>query len=422
MKKLFYYLGLGLFSVSFYSCSNDLEFTSSEKMSNMEIQTRTIYSDSTKGQIIDVPESPYKRTNSCLYSVNENESFYDIRELDVYIIVKENSHNSSARYLTSNGVQKEMTVTAKNNSDNQKFKIYLKPLSNYIYIKDYQGHLVSMGVYANNPSTRILYVKEDTSLNGACWDFLRGEQRTFSNILENADAIKQGTGGWTDVYNEVLGVKDSKLYFDKYNNSATQEFEIRVIEEFKIIGQPTYELANVNPEEKPNYILRGTVHNNNSTSTQMTIQYSEGAKVSSSFQESKSFTTSVSNGAVIKTPIFDHNISILTSNTYGFTYSENSEKNISYMFNNTVTVEPYKTVQVTAIIKNYFVSCDYSVLVEGVNSGRQFNIYGRWEGISCADVDYNIQVMDESGKTVKALSRKGFSNKPIDLSSDGTQY
>lgn len=46
-----------------------------------------------------------------------------------------------------------------------------------------------------------------------------------------------------DVYNEVLGVKDSKLYFDKYRNSATQEFEIRVLEELSIVPKadnPSY--------------------------------------------------------------------------------------------------------------------------------------------------------------------------------------
>lgn len=107
----------------------------------------------------------------------------------------------------------------------------------------------------------------------------------------NADAIEQGDGGWMDVYNEVLGVKDSKLYFDKYRNSATQEFEIRVLEELSIVPKadnPSYDLANVNPEEKPSYILRGTVHNNGTTSSQMTIQYTEGAKVSSSFAENNS--------------------------------------------------------------------------------------------------------------------------------------
>lgn len=119
--------------------------------------------------------------------------------MDVNIIVRENTHNADARYLTSNGVQKEVTVAPKNDSGNQNFKLYIMPLTGYIYIKDYEGHLLSMGVYTSDLNTRVLYIKEDDSTVGACWDFLRGEERAFSNILENADAIEQGDGGWTSI-------------------------------------------------------------------------------------------------------------------------------------------------------------------------------------------------------------------------------
>lgn len=415
MKRLFYSLfGLLIISASFVSCSNELNYVVQEDNA-LSLQTRSLEE---KGDIIPVEESPYKRKDASVLSINENSSFFDIREMDVNIIVRENTHNADARYLTSNGVQKEVTVAPKNDSENQNFKLYIMPLTGYIYIKDYEGHLLSMGVYTSDPNTRVLYIKDDDSTIGACWDFLRGEERAFSNILENADAIEQGDGGWMDVYNEVLGVKDSKLYFDKYRNSATQEFEIRVLEELSIVPKadnPSYDLANVNPEEKPSYILRGTVHNNGTTSSQMTIQYTEGAKVSSSFAENNSYTTNVSGNTGISTPIFSIGGSVSTSNTYGFTYTSGSEKNISYMFNQVVTVEPGTTVQVTAVVKNYNVSCDYNVLVEGVKSGRQFTIYGRWNGISCADVDYDISVVNKNGGLIKTYKVKGKVGEPFNL-------
>lgn len=415
MKRLFYSLfGLLIISASFVSCSNELNYVVQEDNA-LSLQTRSLEE---KGDIIPVEESPYKRKDASVLSINENSSFFDIREMDVNIIVRENTHNADARYLTSNGVQKEVTVAPKNDSGNQNFKLYIMPLTGYIYIKDYEGHLLSMGVYTSDPNTRVLYIKDDDSTVGACWDFLRGEERAFSNILENADAIEQGDGGWMDVYNEVLGVKDSKLYFDKYRNSATQEFEIRVLEELSIVPKadnPSYDLANVNPEEKPSYILRGTVHNNGTTSSQMTIQYTEGAKVSSSFAENNSYTTNVSGNTGISTPIFSIGGSVSTSNTYGFTYTSGSEKNISYMFNQVVTVEPGTTVQVTAVVKNYNVSCDYNVLVEGVKSGRQFTIYGRWNGISCADVDYDISVVNKNGGLIKTYKVKGKVGEPFNL-------
>ena len=85
------------------------------------------------------------------------------------------------------------------------------------------------------------------------------------------------------------------------------------------------------------------------------------------------------------------------------------------MFNQTVTVEPGTTVQVTAVVKNYNVSCDYNVLVEGAKSGRQFTIYGRWNGISCADVDYDISVLNRNGGLIKKYTINGGIGLPLDL-------
>lgn len=147
------------------------------------------------GEIIPIQDSPYKRIDQKARYSSENNSFFDIREMDVNIMVRENTH-SKRRFLSSNGVQKEIGLSETADNDKQKFKLYIMPLTSYIYIKDYQGHLVSMGVYSNDPETRILYVKEGDSTTGACWDFYKGVQREYSNILENADALEQGPGGW----------------------------------------------------------------------------------------------------------------------------------------------------------------------------------------------------------------------------------
>lgn len=110
-KKLFFYLALGFLAVS---CSNDSEDLFTVKDSTYSNNKEFIDSTETN-QIIPIEESPYKKraqTRSYGYS-NDNYSFFDIRELDVNIIVRENAHNSQARYLTSNGVQKEVSLSAK---------------------------------------------------------------------------------------------------------------------------------------------------------------------------------------------------------------------------------------------------------------------------------------------------------------------
>lgn len=368
--------------------------------------------------IIPVSDSPYKRVDGKARYGSENSAFFDIREMDVNIMVRENTYSKS-RYLSSNGLNREVSLTETAGRANQKFKLYIMPLTGYIYIKDYQNHLVSMGVYTNAPDTRVLYVKDGDSTSGACWDFYKGIQREYSNILENADALTQGPGGWMDVYNEVLGVKNSKLYFGKYNNSATQEFEIRVVESLKIINNPTYSFSTAQIEEKPNYILRGSVTNNTSRATSMTVTYAESANVTSSFQENKSYTTNISGNTGISTPIFSLGGSASSSSSYGFTYSQGESKNIAATFNQSVEVAPYSKVQVIAIIRNYEITCNYEMTVEGIDSGRRFIISGVWQGISCVDVDYQIsEISLKSGEITKTALFHVLPGENLNLSQD----
>ncbi len=66
------------------------------------------------------------------------------------------------------------------------------------------------------------------------------------------------------------------------------------------------------------------------------------------------------------------------------------------------------------IISASFISCS-NVLVEGVKSGPQFTIYGRWNGISCADVDYDISVVNKNGGLIKTYKVKGEVGEPFNL-------
>lgn len=85
------------------------------------------------------------------------------------------------------------------------------------------------------------------------------------------------------------------------------------------------------------------------------------------------------------------------------------------MFNQTVSVSPKSTVEVVALIKNYNISCNYNVLVEGKESGRQFKIYGKWEGISYAEVDYTINEYNSAGAKINSYTKKGNINTELSL-------
>lgn len=73
MKRLFYSLfGLLIISASFVSCSNELNNVVQEDGA-LSLQTRSLEE---KGDIIPVEESPYKRKDASVLSINENSSFF----------------------------------------------------------------------------------------------------------------------------------------------------------------------------------------------------------------------------------------------------------------------------------------------------------------------------------------------------------
>lgn len=88
MKKIFFVIAAIVVSLLLHSCGND--YNDVLEIDNSIIQTRALNVDSIdKGEIIPVPESPHKRKDLSLYFINENSSFFDIRELPVMEILRQ---------------------------------------------------------------------------------------------------------------------------------------------------------------------------------------------------------------------------------------------------------------------------------------------------------------------------------------------
>ena len=155
MKKFFYLLSIVLL---LFSCDNTEEIVEFNDLSSpQEIEARNLAADSFLGKIIDPPKFDLKINKSQLMGTNANNTLWDIRDMDVNIVVKENS--SSKRYLQSQGLGKELIFANKNNENNQKFKLSFMPLTNYILIRDNANNLLSMGVYQSKPDIVCLQTK-----------------------------------------------------------------------------------------------------------------------------------------------------------------------------------------------------------------------------------------------------------------------
>jgi hypothetical protein len=382
MKKIFYILSI----VLLFSCDNALEMTQFNDLSSTEeIDNLDLTIDSTAQRIIEPPKSDLKVSNIQLSGANANNTLWDIRDMDVNIVVKENS--SSKRYLQSQGVGKELIFANKNDNNNQKFKLSFMPYTNYILIRDNSNNLLSMGVYENQPDIRVLYAKDNDNSFGACWNFNTGDVREESYILENADAIKQGSGGMWDIYYEVIGANDSKIYFDKYRTNAKQEFSVIPLDNFVIQSIEFFNDQTAILTQQPDFVARWTYTNRTSIEQSMTTSFTQRATKTSNFSNQTSLTLNYSQTATVKVPFFgEGSITIGASIGETYTFGESETKEDSQTYNFPIRVPAFTTVNATATVKRYKLDIHYRAIVRGVNTGREITIDGIWTGVDCSEV------------------------------------
>ncbi len=408
MKKIFYILSIVLLV---FSCDSAEEVAMFNDHESAVQQLDYIHQgvDSILGEIIEPPKSDLKINRSQLRGANANNSLWDIRDMDVNIVVKENS--SYRRYLQSQGVGKELIFANINNNSNQKFKLSFMPLTNYILIRDNSNNLLSMGVYTNAPDTRVLYAKNTNNSFGACWNFNSGDVREESYILENADAIKQGSGGMWDIYYEVIGANDSKIYFDKYRNTARQEFSIIPLDNFVIHSIEFFNDQTATLVQQPDFVARWTYTNRTSIQQSMTTSFTQRATKTSNFSNQTNLTLNYSQTAKVKVPFFgEGSITIGASlgETYTFGQSETIEDSRSYNF--PILVPAHTTVNATATVRRYKLDIRYRAKVRGINTGREITIDGVWTGVDCSEVVGYAEQIPLGQSTVK--SSKTFKINP----------
>ena len=333
--------------------------------------------------------------------------------MDINIVVKENF--SSKRYLQSQGVGRELIYANKNDNNNQKFKLTFMPLTNYILMRDNANNLLSMGVYKDNPDVRVLYAKDNNNSFGACWNFNTGDVREESYILENADAIKQGSGGMWDIYYEVIGANDSKIYFDKYRTNAKQEFSIIPLDNFVIHSIEFFNDQSATLVQKPDFVGRWTYTNKTSIEQGMTTSFTQRATKTSNFSNQTNLTLNYSQTATVKVPFFGEGsitIGASVGETYTFGESETNEDSQTYNF--PVRVPSYTTVNATATVKRYKLDIYYRAKLRGLNTGSEITIDGLWTGVDCSEVvGYAEEIPLGQNKIKSSMTFKVDPNKEI---------
>jgi|AGTN01.1.fsa_nt_gi Clostridium epsilon toxin ETX/Bacillus mosquitocidal toxin MTX2. len=412
MKKIFYTIGFILF---LFSCDNTEEVSQFNEHS-LSLQTENseqILDSIATRNIIDPPKTELQVNNIQLRGANANNSLWDIRDMDLNIVVKENS--SSKRYLQSQGVGRELIFANKNDNNNQKFRLSFMPLTYYILIRDNTNNLLSMGVYEDKPDVRVLYAKDNNNSFGACWNFNIGDVREESYILENADAIKQGSGGMWDIYYEVIGANDAKIYFDKYRTNGKQEFSIIPLDNFVIHSIEFFNDQSATLVQQPDFVARWTYTNRTSLEQGMSTSFTQRATKTSSFSNQTSLTLNYSQTATVKVPFFgEGSITLGTSLGETYTFGESETKEDSQTYNFPIRVPPYTTVNATATVKRYKLDIYYRAKLRGVNTGKEITIDGLWTGVDCSEViGYAEEIPLGQNKVARSITFKIDPNKEI---------
>ncbi|WP_270415528.1 ETX/MTX2 family pore-forming toxin [Bacteroides ovatus] len=400
----------------FISCSNQEEqFENIE--SKIETRAQAEFVDSLDlGEIIQLPENELMKNKNAMRGANANYSLFDIRDMDVNIVVKENS--SSRRYLQSQGSGSELIFADKNSGDNQKFKLSFMPLTGYILIKNNLGNLLSVGVYSNAPNVRVLYAKTDNSSTGACWDFNEGDVREESYVLENADALTQGPGGSWDVYRDVIGANDTKIYFDKYRTNAKQEFSVIPLDDFVIQSIEFYNDQSATLVKQPDFVAKWTYTNRTSVQQSMTTSFTQRATKTSNFSNQTSLSLNYSSTAKVKVPFFgEGSITLGSTLSESYTFGGSETKEDSQTYNFPILIPPYTTLNATATVKKYKLDIRYKAILRGANTGRQITIDGVWTGVDCSEVvGYAEEVSLTRGVVTNSATFKINPNKEFSFS------
>lgn len=347
-----------------------------------------------------------KRTKS--YS--DNSGLDPFIDFPLNIVVRESS--GSARYLTHQGLNKE--VMLKNyDSKNTLFHIfYLKrvPLTGELYIETnvlkgilpirFERKLLSAGSYASDPNTRVLYVKDGTSLSGARWDFSQSQRKLDGSgayIFYNSDLYGGGSSFW-DFYNLCLQSEGTKMRFGKYVERGTQEFEIRPIEEFDMVSLELIVDNSAFAVKKPDFYVTWDYNNNSDKDQEMSTNFSKKASRTSSFSRKHSVSLTVASTLSVGGTFFVNGqitTTVATTNEWTYGKSETFEDTRTYNF--PLTIGARTSVHATLYVAQYEMNVKYRAVFRGKTTGKYFTEIGDWKGVDCTDIKVDVQSTDSYG-------------------------
>ena len=318
----------------------------------------------------------------------------DLIGFPINFIVKENP--SGARFLTSEGLNKEIILQAETGNDNQKFYLLPVPLTGQMAIQTSVNgtkKLLSAGTYASNPNNYVLYVKDGTSSLGAVWNIYPISSIAEAFVIENSDLVAQGSSGyWYDVYNLVIGANGQKINFGQYQNRRTQQFEIRPVDTFILERIEYINDATAYFEQIPDFEIFVSFSNN--TSNKQTFQFSTTSKATktSTFSNTTSLSLNISTDIKCKVPLLaSGKISTSVGMSSSYTYGQSESQEDSRNYNFPIEIDPGTQVDAKLVVSRYTLNVRYIATLSGKNTNKKLQVEGLWSGVDCTDIRIDLE-------------------------------
>lgn len=411
-KKSFTLLALFSVIVLLSSCNDSFEenVLSTKENAVGGLSTRALVSDSLETEVpIQLEETEElkilkenlenkKRQGASTMAYNDDANFYSniyaIRELPITIYAKGVTGNTSNRYWSCDGTNKEVVLASDVSGNKQKFYLKVLPASSgipyLIYSQEAKTPLV-VGYYTNNPNNKILFSQPDNSgsLYSASWDLIPSQTKEYFAIESQSYLGQSDSNNPWSVFNYVIEVKnDNKIGYGQYANKAHQEFMIKPVDAFQLLSV-TYDAGSAVITQASDIKIVSTDRNTSVEPKPYSIPIVKFYTEQSYFSENKSsikFEISNPTKAFQRPTVQAGRIVLPESKTpFDASYKTSSTQNVLKFINFNIEGNAPENclIEVTSYIKTYNVSINYTA--KAYYKDRYITFSGVWRGYIISD-------------------------------------
>jgi len=337
---------------------------------------------------------------------NSDNGLDGILDFPINIIVRES--NSSARYLTHQGLNKELILKDYDANNTVYSTFYLQgsiftgyylqaavPTVTFVSPLKITNERkpIDACIRASIPNIKTLYVVDhNTNVIGTTWDICPSQR----NLGDNSGAYIFNDGGWPT----CLQSENTNLRFGEYMMRGTQEFIIHPIEDFDMVSLKFIADNSSLAVRMPDFIDNWDYNNNTDADQNMSTNFTKKATNSTSFTRKNSISLTI--GTILKVGIpliASGQITTNTSSSFEWTYGQSGQTEDTRTYNFPIMINKRTRVFATIYVFLYKMDLKYEAVFKGQTTGKYFTEIGDWQGVNCVDIKVNVQQIDTYGNT-----------------------